>query len=255
MSRSPAGLLVLLVMVNACRGGTSVLGEQAPQTQSTPSTAGAAGGSTEQADAQADAGPTEPHDHDHDPCRDKHCGQLCGEGSGEGPDGFRFCDRRGDCVSGVPQCQDDLQCTTASDCPDPAATMGIESCFQCSDGSVACNENECVAGGCRLKPAQCSQGVQHCMEDRDCPAGAPELCEPCLDSINCPTSHCVFGQCTLIRSLCDVNWPCRGHQCGHPCTLCDPSDPTCDATASSGICNAFGECVTSGESFCPPPPP
>ncbi|HTM45146.1 MAG TPA: hypothetical protein VL137_09345 [Polyangiaceae bacterium] len=255
MTRSARALAALfpiaLALAWGCSSGTTVLGQQLPApTVAGVSTAGTSGSTPHVADASAGFGFDRDGGVPRDLCRNKHCGQLCGSATGEGPDGYRFCDRRGDCEPGLPQCTDVPGCITATDCRNNAPTLPFENCFQCADSSVSCSDVQCVSGMCQVVPAACNTGVVHCADDSGCPTPPQSMCETCMDRLSCPTSHCVFGQCTVIVPTCDAYWPCRGRQCGHFCSLCPPDDPTCDQGLNAGTCNALGECVLGTDTFC-----
>jgi hypothetical protein len=241
-----------LPLLLACNSGTTVLGEQ----RATQVTAQGGNASASNPDAATDfQGPDAQHD-DHDPdhahpCFRKHCGSLCGEGPGDGLEGNRFCDQRGDCVLGFPQCNQGERCEEDRDCFELAPFLPI-TCLQCSDGRIECGSARCNAGSCEMTPPSCTSGVLGCGQDQACPFVNPSGCEDCDVDLRCATPACVFNQCVVLPHRCEATFECLNRQCGDICGGCPPDDPRCDDPPMT--CNPFGECV-AGENFCPEPQP
>lgn len=127
-----------------------------------------------------------------EPCKDQPCGAMCLYVC---PDGdcssnvASFCDGKGQCQQGVPQCGNNEQCTTTMDCPDTPVT-----CVTCDKDT--CAQFDCIAGKCvftcPLKPEP------ECVNNGDC---APAMeCKEC-PSGDCASVACLQGSCALVCPL------------------------------------------------------
>lgn len=250
------GWIALVVpLAVACHSGTTVLGEQrAPQISEQGGNATApqlpdAGPHFQEPDAQDD----HHHDPDHDnPCFGKHCGSLCGEAPpGEGLEGGRFCDQRGECVPGFPQCSEGERCEVDQDCFVLAPFLPI-TCLQCNDGLIECGSARCNTGFCEMVSPSCGAGVLGCNPNQGCPPVNAAACQNCQADLSCATPACAFDQCVVLPHRCEATFDCLNRSCGEVCRVCDPDDPRCPDSPMT--CNPFGECVT-GDNFCPQPEP
>lgn len=247
------GWIALVVPLTvACHSGTTVLGEQRATAVS------AQGGTTSSppmADAAAEFDKPDADDHHHepphDPCFGKHCGSLCGEGPGDGLESGRFCDQRGDCVEGFPQCSEGERCEEDHDCFELAPFLPI-TCLQCNDARIECGRARCDLGFCEMSPPSCAAGVLSCNPDQGCPPVNAAACQDCQADLTCATPACAFSQCVVLPHRCEATFDCLNRNCGDVCHVCDPDDPRCPDSPMT--CNPFGECV-AGENFCPSPQP
>jgi hypothetical protein len=136
------------------------------------------------------------------------------------------------------------------ECRDPAAECALE------ERKAACN----ASGFCAvLDQPICGPGDECAGK----PCGAP--CSPCPPDLpECPAKNQFvcdrFGACVYGVTSCPCEgcpFPpyvaCAGSECGDPCRVCPPNDPSCIEPAGGRVCGMDGLCRPLAEVTCPAP--
>lgn len=136
-----------------------------------------------------------------DICEKEQCGTPCapvtsdpGMGMGTAPAIAAYCNGRGQCQVGEPQC--DGVCTTFMDCGTPPPD-----CKMCPGGLCArfeCRQGRCVFGCPHPEP---EPEPKMCMVPGDCPV-LDDPCIHCPGTMKCAVQACIESQCELV---CPVN--------------------------------------------------
>lgn len=131
-------------------------------------------------------------------------------------------------------------CETTSDCGGTGICANGACTPSCSDSS------DCAGLG---NDAQCGSAVRfvEAPSDRCDLAEEQRVCAPtCERDSNCERIGdgytCESGVCAPAACQGSVYDPCDGKACGDACTLCDPTDSTCEETLSEKYCGANGTC-------------
>ena len=126
--------------------------------------------------------------HDFDPCQDKPCGTRCQQCENGMCDSFvaAYCGLEGKCLTGLPQCGQNIVCQKLVDCGEPPS-----SCIAC--GSTTCAGYRCIDSACVLS---CPPNPDaECQTPEDCPG--PTECDKCPDD-SCAATTCEDGKCVRL---------------------------------------------------------
>ncbi|HEY3499809.1 MAG TPA: hypothetical protein VGK73_34195, partial [Polyangiaceae bacterium] len=164
------------------------------------------------------------------PCEGLACGDPCYQNfpSGSDPAGeaqYMTCDRYGDCVYGIAQCE--AECEGPEDCALP------EICIPCAGGS--CAEGACQAGLCTTV---CPSGRQPCTDASDCPQ-PPPICIACPAG-GCQGVSCIENEC---RMTCATDGQCLENLDCPACETCFTPTDNADVACWPSSCQ-FGRCYT-----------
>jgi len=154
-------------------------------------------------------------------------------------------------------------CRSDSDCPQPGAP-----CEECSDGSVACPEVECVRRRCVASFPQCPPPYEPCADkacgdlcticdpnDPDCVETAQvKLCQPdggCSPTV--PSCKKVIGENPCAVTLCPTGTTCVVLDTDPPQASCVPKSPKVFCGGFLGVpCPGAGQCVDDPSDDCDP---
>lgn len=166
-------------------------------------------------------------------CEGKACGETCDAPCPPGlacPAVVSFCDAEGKCSPVEPVCEKLAVCPEG--CPPPPPICMLCDWNMCASAIHSCNPD----GSCGGIEWVCPSELPICMVDSQCPAvGAP--CKECQDGgSTCPVSRCVEGQCAVKYNECARYQPCAGKKDGEACSLCSPTDSSCQETAVAKHC-------------------
>jgi hypothetical protein len=152
-------------------------------------------------------------------------------------------------------------CRSDSDCPQPGAP-----CTECSDGSVACPEVDCVRRRCVYSFPQCPPPYDPCADKACgdlctiCDPADPDCVETAVVKLCQPDGGCSPNVpiCELQPNPCAVTLCPKGTTCVVSDT--DPSQATCVPAEPKVACGGFlgtpcpgaGQCVDDPSDDCDP---
>lgn len=128
-----------------------------------------------------------------DRCAGLECGDAC---KPCGPDGMNctdaptYCDAKGACLVGVPQCLGPGECKNAMDCGTPPPE-----CKLCPDGT--CSAFDCLNGMCVFGCGTGPEPEPECKTVKDCPV-IGDQCTQCPNSMKCAVQACLSDKCQLV---------------------------------------------------------
>jgi hypothetical protein len=124
--------------------------------------------------------------HNFDPCLGQPCGARCEQCEDGMCNSFvaAYCSPEGKCLTGLPQCGQDIKCEKLIDCGEPPSN-----CIAC--GSTTCAGYRCIDSACVLS----CPPYPECDTPQDCPA--PTECDKCPDD-SCAATTCEAGKCVRL---------------------------------------------------------